>query len=180
MVPGYSAISWTKPTLPRVVPTCTQASTTFYAQSNKLLEDHQVFGDRRLTVAPHEDTPEISINLALLADAARASLARKVYWLWLDVLCILENVQEDVQWHLERRRKIFSDAEICIVLPAGLNEYATVEGWSHHVQRAGTILEVLHPKPENVFVLHWWEFSDFARWGEFKHGLVLHRRFCAP
>ncbi|KAL1946168.1 hypothetical protein VTO73DRAFT_15295 [Trametes versicolor] len=169
-VPEYCAISWVKGES-RVKKQNTQATPAPSSQ-HQAASPEPPLQDLYLTISDSEEPftrPEFKyINMTLLADAASFAARRKIDWLWIDVLCIKENVHEDVRWHLKCRPQIFIDAALCIVLPAGLEEYAPVEEWSPHIEREGTPLELLHAQPGKVFLLYSCE-KDFrhGEWEEF-------------
>ncbi|EIW52303.1 uncharacterized protein TRAVEDRAFT_24536 [Trametes versicolor FP-101664 SS1] len=116
--------------------------------------EHTKFG-RWITLAGPAQS--ISINMQVLEDAARAAYEHtKTWWLWVDALCIMLDDEGDVRWHLENRSQIFSNADFCLVLLAGLGKHASIEKRTDYFSAYQTLLDVVCPKPEDVVVLHSW------------------------
>lgn len=110
---------------------------------------------RRLTLTGPSQS--VSINIQVLEDAARAANERtKKFWLWVEALCVMPDDEDDVRWHLEHRSQIFSRADCCIVLLAGLGRHASIEERTSYFSTYKTLLDVVRPKPEDVVVLHSW------------------------
>lgn len=102
-------------------------------------------------------TQSVSINVQVLEDAAQAAYERtQEFWLWVDALCVMPDDEDDMCWHLEHRSQIFSNADCCIVLLAGLGRHASIEERTGFFNSYRTLLDVICPKPEDVVVLHSW------------------------
>lgn len=102
-------------------------------------------------------TRSISINMEVIEDAAWAAYKRgRVAWLWLDTLCVMLDDEDDLHWHQEHRPQLYSNAESCIVLLAGLGRHGLIQETTGYFSTYRTLLDIVCPEPADVMVLHSW------------------------
>ena len=97
------------------------------------------------------------IGVEVLKHACLASLKKKVEYLWMDRLCIIQTSREDKQWQISKMYNMYKSCARCIVLPGGVQRLVRLDEETAWIHRAWTLQECLAPK--EVVVLFSWKLG---------------------
>ncbi|KAI0629949.1 hypothetical protein C8Q77DRAFT_279358 [Trametes polyzona] len=115
-------------------------------------------------IVPLSDGFQLRVSLDVLKTLARAALHSGAELLWLDVLCVSQELAYDREFQRKFTHKIFGEVCSCIVVCGGIDEIRGLkEGLQGHLENAWTLPEVVCPDPRAVLVLHH-THGTFSRW----------------
>lgn len=106
----------------------------------------------RFAVVGAEDGDPIGIEV--LRHACVASMKKKVEYLWMDRLCIIQTSREDKLWQIGKMYNVYKSCARCIVLPGGVQCLVRLDEETAWIHRAWTLQECLAPK-EVVVLFNW-------------------------
>ncbi|CAL1703432.1 unnamed protein product [Somion occarium] len=108
------------------------------------------------------------MSLDVLFHACIASLKKKVHYLWVDRLCIIQTSRNDKMWQIRSMYKIYKECALCLVLPGGIGRLVGLSEETEWIQRAWTLQEVM--APDDAMALFKWENGDGWFHGPVAHG----------
>ncbi|KAH7140341.1 hypothetical protein B0J13DRAFT_63283 [Dactylonectria estremocensis] len=105
----------------------------------------------QIKVANTDNKGVVDVEILRLACVA---LLPHCDFLWVDVLCIIQDDKKDTPWQMQRMYDIYSSCVKCLIVPGGLQQLAELTEDTPWVHRAWTLQEAIAP-PSSEFLFAW-------------------------
>ncbi|KAM0554018.1 hypothetical protein ACHAPJ_007093 [Fusarium lateritium] len=97
-------------------------------------------------------------DVELLRTICVAMLELKCAFLWIDILCIIEESEDDRSWQMQRMCDIYNQCSQCLVVPGGILRLADLSEETTWISRAWTLQEAV--APSSAHCLFAWAGED--------------------